>query len=498
MGAIATRPRARRSWTSPARPTSAESWRCPTRGCIDSGAISPRRCAPASRRTRSSTPASRCSTSSTATPPGSSSSCARCRASRSATSRRWPRSSTSPSTRQCATSGVPPASSRMILATHHPHLQCTSYDLPVVVPIAERTIAAAGLSDRVTAASGDFFAEPLPEADVITMGLILHDWNLDRKMHLIRSAYDALPEGGAFIVIENLIDDARRENAFGLMMSLNMLIEFGDAFDYTGSDFAGWCREVGFRDVEILPLTGPGQRRHRLQVAVRPGPLMRCRDRVDGHYMRPRYFCALAVAFALAHLVVAIAYPGSLATGWLINASFVSAALLCLWRAASSRSDRAAWLCIGAGLLCQAFGDRYYKSFLADAANVSQPSVADFGYLAFYPLAACAIVLLLRTRLRVAPTRARPGRVGRCARGVGDRGRARTSGRADDLRRRSRGRRHESRLSDRRPDPARPAGGRYARAEGAGRPRADLDRGGAGPVRGRRHRLPVPECGGFL
>ena len=144
-----------------------------------------------------------------------------------------------------------------ILATHHPHLRCTSYDLPVVAPIAERAIAAAGLSDRVTAASGDFFADPLPEADVITMGLILHDWNLERKMHLIRSAYDALPEGGAFIVIENLIDDARRENAFGLMMSLNMLIEFGDAFDFTGGDFAGWCREVGFREVEILPLTGP-------------------------------------------------------------------------------------------------------------------------------------------------------------------------------------------------------------------------------------------------
>jgi predicted O-methyltransferase YrrM len=145
----------------------------------------------------------------------------------------------------------------MILAQHHPHLRCTSYDLPVVVPIAERAIAAAGLTDRVTAASGDFFADPLPQADVITMGLILHDWNLERKMHLIRSAYDALPEGGAFIVIENLIDDARRENAFGLMMSLNMLIEFGDAFDYTGSDFAGWCREVGFRDVEIVPLPGP-------------------------------------------------------------------------------------------------------------------------------------------------------------------------------------------------------------------------------------------------
>jgi SAM-dependent methyltransferase len=145
----------------------------------------------------------------------------------------------------------------MVLADRHPHLRCTSYDLPVVAPIAEKAIAAAGLSDRVDVASGDFFADPLPRADVITMGLILHDWNLDRKMRLIRSAYDALPDGGTFIVIENLIDDARRENAFGLMMSLNMLIEFGDAFDFTGSDFAEWCREAGFEDVEILPLTGP-------------------------------------------------------------------------------------------------------------------------------------------------------------------------------------------------------------------------------------------------
>jgi tRNA A58 N-methylase Trm61 len=144
-----------------------------------------------------------------------------------------------------------------VLATHHPHLRCTSYDLPPVVPIAEKAIAKAGLTDRVRVAAGDFFADPLPQADVITMGLVLHDWDLDRKMHLIRSAYEAVPEGGALIIIENLIDDARRENAFGLMMSLNMLIEFGDAFDFTGSDFAGWCREVGFQDVEIMPLTGP-------------------------------------------------------------------------------------------------------------------------------------------------------------------------------------------------------------------------------------------------
>jgi hypothetical protein len=143
------------------------------------------------------------------------------------------------------------------VAGHHPNVRCTSFDLPVVEPIATRAIEAAGLSERVTAMGGDFFADPLPEADVITMGLILHDWNLEGKMHLIKAAYDALPEGGALIVIENLIDDARRENAFGLLMSLNMLIEFGDAFDFTGADFAGWCKEVGFRETEVVPLAGP-------------------------------------------------------------------------------------------------------------------------------------------------------------------------------------------------------------------------------------------------
>jgi hypothetical protein len=136
-------------------------------------------------------------------------------------------------------------------------VRCTSLDLPAATAIAGRKIAAAGLSDRIVARSIDFFAEPLPSADVITMGMILHDWNLEKKRHLIRAAYEALPPGGAFVIVENLIDDARRANAFGLMMSLNMLIEFGDAFDFTAADFFGWCRDVGFRTMEVIPLAGP-------------------------------------------------------------------------------------------------------------------------------------------------------------------------------------------------------------------------------------------------
>jgi hypothetical protein len=144
-----------------------------------------------------------------------------------------------------------------VVAARHPHLQFQSFDLPPVRPHAQKAIDAAGLGDRIRAVAGDFFTDPLPEADVVTMGNILHDWNLEQKLHLIRNAYDALSDGGALIVIENIIDDARRENAFGLLMSLNMLIEFGDASDYTGADFRGWCEAAGFKRFEMIPLAGP-------------------------------------------------------------------------------------------------------------------------------------------------------------------------------------------------------------------------------------------------
>jgi hypothetical protein len=135
-------------------------------------------------------------------------------------------------------------------------MRCTSFDLPAVEPIARKYIAEAGLADRIDVASGDFLKDPLPKANIITMGMILHDWNLEKKKHLIRLAYEALPENGVFVAIENIIDDDRLANAFGLMMSLNMLIEFGDAFDFTGADFWEWCKEAGFKRYEIMHLSG--------------------------------------------------------------------------------------------------------------------------------------------------------------------------------------------------------------------------------------------------
>lgn len=144
-----------------------------------------------------------------------------------------------------------------IVASRHAHMRCRTCDLAAVQPIAERRVRAKNADGRVTAESIDFFADEFPKADLITMGMILHDWNLADKKMLIAKAYRALPVGGALIAIENIIDDERRENAFGLMMSLNMLIEFGEAFDFTGAQFTEWCKEAGFSRCEIIPLAGP-------------------------------------------------------------------------------------------------------------------------------------------------------------------------------------------------------------------------------------------------
>jgi precorrin-6B methylase 2 len=152
----------------------------------------------------------------------------------------------------CAQGAVP-----VHVALAHPHLIGTGFDLAPVGPIFEEFVASFQLQDRVRFAAGDFFSGALPSADVLVMGHILHDWGHDDKLMLLRAAHEALPEGGALIVYDAIIDDERRENAFGLLMSLNMLIETNEGFDYTGAECREWMAEAGFRDSYIEPLVGP-------------------------------------------------------------------------------------------------------------------------------------------------------------------------------------------------------------------------------------------------
>jgi O-methyltransferase domain/Dimerisation domain len=143
------------------------------------------------------------------------------------------------------------------IARAHNHVSGAGYDLPEVKPIFEEFIAQHGVQERVKFLSGNFFTDPLPTADVLIMGHILHDWDLSQKRMLLEKAYAALPKSGALIVYESIIDDERRENAFGLLMSLNMLIETPGGFDFTGADCQGWMREARFSQTRVEPLTGP-------------------------------------------------------------------------------------------------------------------------------------------------------------------------------------------------------------------------------------------------
>jgi precorrin-6B methylase 2 len=152
----------------------------------------------------------------------------------------------------CAEGAVP-----VQIALAHEHVTGGGFDLPALEPIFDSYVSGFGLGDRLSFTAGDFFADPLPNADVFVMGHILHDWGGDEKQLLLKRAYDALPDGGALIVYEAIIDDERRRNAFGLLMSLNMLIETPGGFDYTGADCCSWMRERGFRESYVEHLGGP-------------------------------------------------------------------------------------------------------------------------------------------------------------------------------------------------------------------------------------------------
>ncbi len=143
------------------------------------------------------------------------------------------------------------------VALTHSHITGGGFDLPPTGPIFEEYIQSFDLNNRFQFIPGNFFTDPLPKADVLSMGHILHDWNLQEKKILIAKAYDALPKGGALIIFESLIDDERRENTFGLLMSLNMLIELTGGFDYTGADCTAWLKEAGFGETRVEHLIGP-------------------------------------------------------------------------------------------------------------------------------------------------------------------------------------------------------------------------------------------------
>jgi hypothetical protein len=145
----------------------------------------------------------------------------------------------------------------VVLAEAHPHLRGIGVDLPAVRPIFDEYVQGHGVQDRIRWQAADVWTHPFPPADVVVLGHMLHGWGLERKQTLLRKAYEAVPDGGAVLVYDAILDDERRENVFGLLFSLNMLIENQEGAEYTGADCRGWMRDAGFAEAYLEPLAGP-------------------------------------------------------------------------------------------------------------------------------------------------------------------------------------------------------------------------------------------------
>ncbi|MGW4235356.1 methyltransferase [Streptomyces sp. NPDC004749] len=139
----------------------------------------------------------------------------------------------------------------------HGHLRGIGFDLPAVGDRFAAHLRDAGITGRAEFAGGDFFTDPLPSGDVIVLGHVLHDWNLDIKQTLIRKAYEALPSGGSLLIYESLIDDDRRTNTLSMLTSLNVSLVSAGGLGYTGAECRSWLAAAGFRDVSVSPLDGP-------------------------------------------------------------------------------------------------------------------------------------------------------------------------------------------------------------------------------------------------
>jgi hypothetical protein len=141
------------------------------------------------------------------------------------------------------------------IAKAHPHIRGGAFDLPALQPSFDEFVKAHGLAARLRFYPGDFFEDPLPSADVLVLGRVLHNWDLATKLMLLRKAYDVLPANGALIVYEQFIDDERSANTDALLASLQMLLSGPGGFNFTSLDCIGWMRETGFGDMRLEPLT---------------------------------------------------------------------------------------------------------------------------------------------------------------------------------------------------------------------------------------------------
>ena len=137
----------------------------------------------------------------------------------------------------------------------HAHAWLTGhvFDLPAMAPLFAEHMAARGLSDRATFHGGDFFADPLPEAEVMICGHVLSDWSPEQRVTLLRKAFESLAPGGALLVYDRMLHSGG-DNRENLVASLNMLLVTDGGGEYTVAQLAEEAADAGFATITDQPL----------------------------------------------------------------------------------------------------------------------------------------------------------------------------------------------------------------------------------------------------
>ncbi|MGX9886897.1 demethylpremithracinone o-methyltransferase [Streptomyces sp. NPDC002276] len=153
------------------------------------------------------------------------------------------------------------------LVTDHPHLKGTVFDVPGIKPLFDEHMAAHGTADRVGFAGGDFFSDPLPAADVILFGHVLHDHPEDSRRTLLAQAFNALPPGGTLLVYDAMLDADSEAGAYLQSLVCSVILDGGS--EYRVRDISAWAQRAGFEVEQVISLDT--MTHDRLLVARKPG-----------------------------------------------------------------------------------------------------------------------------------------------------------------------------------------------------------------------------------
>ncbi|CAL9499737.1 methyltransferase [Streptomyces sp. enrichment culture] len=140
-----------------------------------------------------------------------------------------------------------------VIAKAHPHLRGICFDRPQSRPFFDEHIGRLGLADRVTFQAGDFFADPLPQADVLIYGHVLHDWGPDSRRILLERAHQALPEGGLLVIYDRMLDGSPKDLS-KLMYSMTFMLASAGGSEYSVDECRDWLTEAGFTQTSAQPL----------------------------------------------------------------------------------------------------------------------------------------------------------------------------------------------------------------------------------------------------